>query len=74
MKTFPIVVHKDHLQRGINKYNGRVDTHIQQLLVHAHIRATPYIFADGRVLLVYDQQSYGILYPTTASFYKRLSL
>lgn len=56
------LVQKRHIQPGIKKYGGVIDQSLQQLLGHSDLKYTPYRFQDGRYMLVYEQELYGLLF------------
>lgn len=57
------LVQKRHIQAGIKKYEGRIDSVLQALIEHSALKYTPYRFQDGRYLLVYEGELYGLLFP-----------
>jgi hypothetical protein len=69
-----IVVKKEHIQAGIEKYKGVIDSELLELLSLSGLNAKPYLFADGRVLLVYQAQDHGILYASKKVLFDKLDL
>lgn len=63
-----------HIEMGIEKYKGRVDPHIQELLRIAQLSYTPYRFNDGRILLVLPNKSGGFLYSSEQVLFEKLCL
>jgi hypothetical protein len=64
----------EHIEPGIKKYEGRVDTHLSAVIKAAGLSYTPYIFKDGRILLVMPSNSAAFLYPNQGILYDALSL
>lgn len=69
-----VIVRKEHIEPGIKKYDGRVDENLKKLFTLSGIEVTPYLFADGRVLLLYPNQENGILYASTDILFQKLDL
>ncbi len=57
-----LVIKKEHLQPGIKKYNGVIDSELKELFSLAGLDVEPYLFRDGRILVIYKGQHNGILY------------
>lgn len=74
MNTSIIIVKKEHLQRGIEKYQAKIEPHLQSLLTRAGFNYEVYLFNDQRVLLVLPNQLSGILYPNKDVMLAKLSL
>ncbi len=75
MKTKDIViVRKEHIEPGIEKYNGRIDSDLEKLFVLSGQEVKPYVFEDGRVLLLYKEQEHGILYASKDVLFSKLDL
>lgn len=47
-----ITVASHNIEKGIQKYGGKVDAHLSSLIKGANLTYTPYLFNDGRILLV----------------------
>ena len=47
-----VIVQQKHLQAGIEKYQAKIDTHLQSIITNAGYEYKVYRFADGRILLV----------------------
>ena len=69
-----IAVNSEHIEKGIEKYGGVVDEHLQKLIGQAGLQYTPYRFKDGRVLLVLPGNISAFLYPDVGSLYDHLDL
>lgn len=64
-----ILVLAQHIDRGIEKYKGAPAPAIQTHVDNASWNYSVYQFADGRVLLVYPNKSFGILYQSEDALY-----
>lgn len=69
-----IAVAKRHIQPGIERYGGKVDTHLQSLVNHAGLEYKVYRFTDGRILLVLPHDLSALLYPDEQTLLKVLEL
>ncbi len=69
-----ITVTSQYIERGIKKYEGVIDIHLQALIQKAKLSYTPYRFNDGRVLLVLPENSCAFLYPSLDILYASLDL
>ncbi len=69
-----IVVAEKHIEAGIKKYDGKIDSHIQRLLSNAQMSYVPYRFSDGRILLVLPNNSGAFLYSNEQTLFEKLSL
>ena len=69
-----ITVKSEHIEKGIKKYNGTIDKHLQALIRNAGLSFTPYSFSDGRVLLVLPHNTSAFLYPNEDVLYRTLNL
>ena len=69
-----ITVAKHHIERGIEKYKGVVDEHLQGIITRSGYEYTPYLFADGRVLLVLPHNLSALLYPSKKVLFEKLVL
>ena len=74
MKERVITVQKEHIERGIEKYQGKQDEHLESLLRNANLPCTPYVFNDGRVLLKHDLLDNALLYPSLDFLFDILTL
>ena len=63
-----------HIEAGIKKYEGKVDAHLESLIQSAGLQYKPYVFKDGRVLLVLPNNVAAILYASEEVLFKTLSL
>ena len=58
-----ITVAPNHIEAGIAKYGGQIDPHLSTLIKSAGLMYTPYLFTDGRILLVLPGNVSAFLYP-----------
>ena len=74
MKPHPdrTFVHNRHLQKGIDRYEGKPDTALQAILDRSDWQYTAYRFNDDRILLVYENELFGILYKNEAALHQHL--
>jgi len=63
-----------HIEPGIEKYGGKIDEHLAVLIKNAGLTYTPYIFMDGRVLLVLPKNVSAFLYPDMETLFRNLNL
>ncbi len=56
------LVQAKHIQLGLEKYGGKESIEIQKHLENINWNYTAYLLEDGRVMLVYPDKSFGILY------------
>ncbi len=64
------LVQAKHIEKGIEKYQGKPNPVIKKHLDNINWNYTPYLFSDGRVMLVYPDNSFAILYSSTESLYQ----
>ena len=69
-----IVVQEEFLNRGIAKYEGKIDIQINQVLKAADMPYTAYRFNDGRLLLIFVNDQFGILYRNEQVLFEKLHL
>lgn len=69
-----ILVSSQHIEAGIKKYQGRMDAGLLALIRNAGLNYTPYIFNDGRILLVLPQNSSAFLYSNREMLFDALDL
>ncbi len=62
MKQQKILVFSKHIELGIAKYKGQKDERIQRYIDNSPLVYTVYRFADERILLVYENNLYALLY------------
>ena len=62
MKKGVILVQNKHIDKGIEKYKGKPDERIQGYIDESPLVYTAYRFEDNRILLVYDNNLYALLY------------
>ena len=63
-----------HIEPGIAKYGGVVDTALQRHLQRSDCNFIPYKFTDGRYLLVQPEINCAFLYPDVETVYEKLVL
>lgn len=69
-----VVVAAKHIEPGIKKYNGTLDAHLKALFEREGFQYEPYVFEDGRVLVVIPSSSSALLYPDIETLYKSVDL
>jgi predicted RNA-binding protein (virulence factor B family) len=74
MKNHPdrTFVHQRHIEKGIKAYGGKIDLPLQDLLKRSDWQYTPYRFRDNRILLVYENELFGILYKNERALHLHL--
>ncbi|MBR9919981.1 MAG: hypothetical protein GYB31_04020 [Bacteroidetes bacterium] len=65
-------VHEKHIEKGIEKYGGKIDQRLADLLARSEWSCTPYRFNDRRILLVYNDGLFGVLYKDDAALNRHL--
>jgi CRISPR/Cas system CMR-associated protein Cmr3 (group 5 of RAMP superfamily) len=69
-----VLVLQKHLALGIEKYEGKIDVPLQELIDKSNYQYKVYRFNDGRILLVLPDESSGILYANQEILFQRLDL
>lgn len=69
-----IKVQLEHIELGILKYGGVVDVHLQTLIKAAGLEYIPYVFKDGRILLVLPNNMGAFLYSNKENLFSVLKL
>ena len=69
-----ISIAANHIELGIKKYHGEIDTSLHNIMKSAGLAYTPYLFNDGRVLLVLPNNTAAFLYTSKDVLYETLSL
>ena len=69
-----VLVARGHIEKGIAKYGGVIDTQLTSLIKSAGLQYTPYQFNDGRILLVLPNSLGGFLYDDRETMFAALSL
>jgi hypothetical protein len=69
-----VTVASKHIEAGIVKYDGKVDSHLATLIKAAGLTYTPYLFKDGRILLVLPENLSAFLYPDREFLFEKLNL
>ncbi|MEZ5007945.1 MAG: hypothetical protein R2728_12750 [Chitinophagales bacterium] len=73
MSSEPIIhVKSEHIQPGIEKYKGKVDEDLQRHLKNAKLEYIPYVFEDGRVMMVLEMMNTAFLYPSKKAVFNTL--
>lgn len=73
MADYKIInVKAEHIQLGIEKYKGKFDESLARHLKNAQLEYIPYVFEDGRVLMVLEIMNTGFLYPSKQAVYETL--
>lgn len=70
MKKTKTLVQAKHIEKGIEKYQGQLSPKIQKHLDNVNWNYKAYLFKDLRVLLVYPDNSFAILYASEESLYR----
>ncbi|PCJ66118.1 MAG: hypothetical protein COA58_08580 [Bacteroidetes bacterium] len=68
------LVLKEHIERGIEKYNGQPDLHLQQLLNTGKMAAEVFRFEDGRYLVLYTLMDQAFLYDSKEELLDKIQL
>lgn len=69
-----VTVSSKHIDAGIAKYNGVIDSHISSLVKSAGLQYNPYLFKDGRILLVLPNNVAAFLYDDKDALFEALDL
>lgn len=69
-----IIVQSKHIAPGIEKYQGKIDEHLQAIVKNAGYDYKTYVFNDGRVLLVLPHAISALLYASKDLLYQKLQL
>jgi hypothetical protein len=67
-----IRVKKEHIPLGIEKYKGKFDEELARHLKNAKLDYIPYLFEDGRVLMVLEILETAFLYPSQKAVFETL--
>ena len=73
-KADVITIPSKYIEAGISKYGGVVDGHLESLIKSAELQYTPYLFKDGRILLVLPNKVAAFLYKDKETLFETLSL
>ena len=65
-------VKQEHIQPGIEKYKGKLDAELQRHLKNAELDYLPYVFEDGRVMMVLEMMEIAFLYPNKQAVFETL--
>jgi hypothetical protein len=63
-----------HIEAGIAKYGGVIDSHLTSLMKGANLQYIPYLFNDGRILLVMHGNLAAFLYDDKDTLFEAFSL
>ena len=63
-----------YIEPGIKKYQGEIDSQLHTVTKSAGLDFTPYVFNDGRILLVLPNNTAAFLYLDKEVLYATLSL
>lgn len=75
MSSKPVViVQSKHIALGIEKYQGKIDEHLQAIVKNAGYEYKTYMFNDGRILLVLPHEISALLYASKEALYAKLHL
>lgn len=69
-----VTVASKHIEAGIVKYKGEIDGHLTSLIKSAGLQYTPYLFKDGRILLVLPNNLGAFLYNDKDTMFEALHL
>lgn len=69
-----ILVAAPYIEPGLKKYEGKIHSQLKKILSMAGLSYTPYLFNDGRVLLVLPNNTAAFLYASEETLYSALSL
>ena len=69
-----VTVAQGHIDKGIAKYGGVIDAQLTSLIKSAGLQYMPYLFNDGRILLVMPNNLGGFLYDDREAMLEALSL
>lgn len=70
----PIVVKSEHIQKGIDTYNGVRDTHTEVLMKNGNLDAEVYKFKDDRYLVNYKLLGKAFLYKSKEELMNAITL
>jgi hypothetical protein len=69
-----VIVQSKHIELGIEKYQGKIDEHLQAIVKNAGYEYKTYVFNDGRILLVLPHKISALLYASRELLYAKLQL
>jgi hypothetical protein len=69
-KKIKTLVQAKHIEKGIERYNGQANKTIQNHIENIGWNYEAYLFEDRRVMLVYPDKSFGILYISEEALYQ----
>lgn len=62
------------IEKGIAHYGGVLDTELQAMIAKAGFPYEPYLFKDGRMMLVNRELNFGFLYSSKDEVMEKLVL
>lgn len=69
-----VSVAANHIEPGIKKYEGKIDPQLSKIISAAGLTFTPYLFNDGRILLVLPHNTVAFLYSNKDVLFNVLNL
>ena len=70
----PIIVKPEHIQKGIDTYNGKRDEHLESLLRNGNLEAEVYRFRDDRYLVKFKLLGRTFLYASKEELMNSITL
>jgi hypothetical protein len=70
----PITVKPEHIQKGIDTYNGKRDEHLETLLKNGNLEGEVYRFEDDRYLINFKLLGRAFLYESKEELMKSITL
>ena len=70
----PITVKPEHIQKGIDTYNGQRDEHLESLLRNGNLEAEVFHFQDDRYLVSYKLLGRTFLYESKEELMNSVTL
>jgi hypothetical protein len=70
----PIIVKPEHIQKGIDTYNGKRDLHLETLLKNGNLDSEVYKFQDDRYLVNYKLLGRAFLYKSKDELMNSITL
>lgn len=67
-------VKNEHIEKGIEKYDGKLDERINSILKNHGYEFTAYRFNDDRILLVLPHNSAALLYKSEEVLFGKMDL
>lgn len=73
-RLVPLLVKPEHIQKGIDTYNGKRDEHFEDLLKNGNLDGEVYRFTDGRYLVNYKLIGRAFLYESREELMTAITL